>query len=177
LPDARRPANSWFAAALCGAVIVLQGVELLNSVAGSAAPVTEDRPAKSAAPPSGGSSFVKLTAEDNGHFLSRVSINGQEVSALVDTGATYVSIPYERAEELGLDPATLEYSVRMQTANGIQRAAVVTLDEVELQGIRVRQVRAIVAPPRAMADVLLGMSFLNKLRSFEIRDGQLLLED
>jgi aspartyl protease family protein len=171
-----RQANSWLAAALFGAVIVLQRVELLNAVSGDAAPTAENRPANSAAAASR-SSFVKLTAQDNGHFLSRVSINGQEVSALVDTGATYVSIPYERADELGLDPANLDYTVRMQTANGIQRAAVVTLDEVELEGIRVREVRAVVAPPRAMAEVLLGMSFLSKLRSFEIRDGQLLLEE
>jgi aspartyl protease family protein len=47
---------------------------------------------------------------------------------------------------------------------------------VEVGGIMVRDVQAVVMPDEALGENLLGMSFLSRLRRFEVADGKLVLE-
>ena len=70
--------------------------------------------------------------------------------------------------------ADFRYEVR--TANGIARAAGVMLDAVEIGGIRVNQVAAMVLEDSALGQTLVGMSFLTKLDRFAVEDGALILE-
>jgi aspartyl protease family protein len=53
------------------------------------------------------------------------------------------------------------------TANGTTYAAHVRLRSVALGSIVVDRVDALVAPPGALKESLLGMNFLNRLRSYE----------
>ena len=67
----------------------------------------------------------------------------------------------------------LSYSVTVETANGRARAAPVTLDRVVVGAIVERSVPALVTQPGQLRVSLLGMSFLNRLDSWEVRNDRL----
>ena len=113
---------------------------------------------------------VVLDADRRGHFIASGSINDREVTFLVDTGATLVSVPEALADRLGLERRA---PIRLETAAGTVQGWATELDEVRLGRIVQRQVRAAINPGRHDT-VLLGMSFLRDLEMTQ-RDGQLRL--
>jgi len=119
---------------------------------------------------------VRLAADDRGHFVVDATINERPVTLMADTGATLVVLTYEDAERAGLSPHSLDFSARVETANGISRVAPVTLDRVRVEDIVVRDVPAAVAEQGALATNLLGMSFLGRLKSFQMQGRELVLE-
>jgi aspartyl protease family protein len=121
--------------------------------------------------------ITELKAGRHGHFMVEADINGNSVEVLVDTGASAVALSYEDAQDAGLRPNTLEYDIPVNTANGQAKAARVTLDSVRIDSIRVDNVEGFVMPRGALKGTLLGMSFLNKLRSFSVEDGVLVLKN
>ncbi len=119
---------------------------------------------------------VEIKAAKNGNFYTDATINGNSVKITIDTGATYISLPYEVAEAMALDPLNLEYNKKMRTANGISLAAMVELDEVTVAGITVNNVKAVVHKPGALRKrALLGMSYLSRIDSFKISGDTLIL--
>jgi aspartyl protease family protein len=94
---------------------------------------------------------------------------------VVDTGATQIALRASDAARLGLHPAARDYVVKVATANGVTRAALVQLRAVELGDIVVRDVPALVHPDESLGVNLLGMSFLSRLRWTHER-GKLVLE-
>ncbi len=109
-----------------------------------------------------------------GHYRVDAEINGRSIVMLVDTGATIVALSRRDAERIGLAPHQLDYTSRVQTANGVARVARVTLDEISLGGIIVRDVSAAVVDA-PLGTSLLGMSFLGRLAGFAVEDGRLIL--
>ena len=120
---------------------------------------------------------VELRADRSGHFAANLEINGRPVEALVDTGATIVMLTYEDAQRAGVFLRDRDFTMQMQTANGIAKAAPVTLERVSIGSITVRNVQAGVGEPGLLRTNLLGMSFLKRLNKFEIRSGTLILQD
>jgi aspartyl protease family protein len=118
---------------------------------------------------------VELRAGRNGHFEARAAINGRTVNVLVDTGATVVSLTYEDARAAGLNIGENDFRHFSNTANGRARYASVTLEDVRIGDIVVRNVQAAVSEPGKLNVSLLGMSFLSRLR-LDMRPGQLVLE-
>ena len=112
--------------------------------------------------PSSSRQSVTLNADTRGHFITQGSINGGSVRFLVDTGATFVSLPASEAQRLGIDYLRGQQG-RIQTANGIAVAYKVKLDSVRIGDIEVSNVDAVVSRNDAMGVVLLGMSFLNRM--------------
>jgi aspartyl protease family protein len=51
----------------------------------------------------------------------------------------------------------------------------VTLDRVAIGSIREQRVRALVAKPGVLHENLLGMTFLERLASYEVRNNRLIL--
>jgi aspartyl protease family protein len=101
---------------------------------------------------------------------------GQSIPVLVDTGASAVSLPFEVAQRLGFKLNDADFRASASTANGSTKVAPVTLDEVRVGDIVVRNVRAVVAKPGALAgSSLLGMSFLSQLTKVETAHGTLRL--
>ncbi|MDJ1157655.1 TIGR02281 family clan AA aspartic protease [Chelatococcus sp. SYSU_G07232] len=120
---------------------------------------------------------VVLPAARNGHFFADTLINGARVRMMVDTGASLVSLSEEDAARAGIRPFPSDYKFTLYTANGIARGAEVTLREVELAGIRLRDVRAVVLPRGLLASgSLLGMSFLSRLSGFETGPDRMVLK-
>ena len=118
---------------------------------------------------------VRLKADQRGHFVFGAAVNDRPASFMADTGATLVVLTYEDAARLGLSPQRLDFSGLVETANGVSRVAPVTLDRVRIDDITVRDVPALVAEKGALATNLLGMSFLSRLKSFQMQGGDLIL--
>lgn len=110
-----------------------------------------------------------------GNFSLAAQVNGARVPMALDTGATSVVLTQEAAKAAGLPLEVLNYTVNVDTANGRARAAPVTLDRLAIGGIEEHAVPALIAQPGQLHTSLLGMSFLNRLESYEIRGDQLLM--
>ncbi len=110
-----------------------------------------------------------------GSFSIGAQVNGARVPMALDTGASSVVLTQEAAKAAGLPLEVLTYTVNVDTANGRARAAPVTLDRLAVGGIVERSVPALIAQPGQLHTSLLGMSFLNRLESWEVRGDQLLL--
>ena len=110
---------------------------------------------------------IILTRSRDGHFYATLQINGADIPFIVDTGASQIVITTADALRAGIDPDSLNYIGRAQTANGIVRTAPIKLDSVQF-GDRVDQrVRASVNGGD-METSLLGMSYLSKFEKIEI---------
>ncbi len=117
----------------------------------------------------------RIEANKFGHFYTMAEVNGEELMVLIDTGATFVSLNYEDALKIGFDPIDQDFTILMQTANGIKKSAPVMLDRVEIGNIEVRNVQAIISPPGTSSSNLLGMSFINQLERFELNGDELIM--
>ena len=127
------------------------------------------------APVSNNSRSLEIRAGQGGHFATNARVDGRQIAFVVDTGASQITIRESDAARLGFHPRRRDYSVRIQTANGEGRAALVDLGMVEVGNIVVRDIRALVVPDDALSVNLLGMSFLSRIRWTHER-GRLLLE-
>ncbi len=118
---------------------------------------------------------VTTSRDRGGHFIFSARANGQPIRIMFDTGASAVVLRAEDAGRIGIRDSELNYSVNVRTANGVTQAAPVTLRTLEIGGIREENVRAMVARPGQLFENLLGMSFLERLASYEVRGDQLVL--
>jgi aspartyl protease family protein len=94
---------------------------------------------------------------------------------LFDTGASVVVLTASDARRAGINAAGLVYDVPVTTANGSAMAAEVRLDEISVGPIVMRKVPALVAKPGVLEESLLGMSFLERLKSYSVERGKLIL--
>lgn len=110
----------------------------------------------------------------DGHYYLSLEVNGTPITFLVDTGASEIVLTQNDAKRLGIDTSALKYFGRAKTANGEVRTARVTLETVALDSIVDQNVAAWVNQG-ALEDSLLGMSYLQRFASFEIRNSELIL--
>jgi clan AA aspartic protease (TIGR02281 family) len=116
------------------------------------------------------------TTRNHGHFYFATEVNGVAIPMMFDTGATWVSLRAEDAAKVGINPASLRYTVHMSTANGITEAAPVVLKELKVGGITRRNVPAIVGRPGAMVGIsVLGQSFMSTMAGFSTEGDKLTL--
>jgi aspartyl protease family protein len=118
---------------------------------------------------------VEVARAANGDFAVTAQINGARVAMVLDTGASSIVLTREDAKAAGLPLEVLAYTVAIDTANGPTQAAPVTLDRVGIGGLVEHSISALVAQPGQLKVSLLGMSFLNRLQSWEVRGDRLLL--
>jgi aspartyl protease family protein len=107
----------------------------------------------------GESNTVVLKRGLDGHYRAEALINGEKVNVLVDTGATGVAITQNIADKLKLSSIV---AVSTNTANGDSVGYMVRLKSVKLGGLDEKDISAMIAPGLD-GDVLLGMSFLNRM--------------
>lgn len=107
-----------------------------------------------------GSREVVLERNRYGHYVATGRINGQDVTFLLDTGATHIAIPESVASRLNLPRGR---RVQFQTANGIGEGYATRLDSASLGNIRLNDLPASINPGMGGDEVLLGMSFLKHL--------------
>lgn len=124
-----------------------------------------------------GHATVTLDKADNGHFEARIMINGAPIRAVVDTGATSIVLTAEDAQAAGFNPAALNFTIPVSTANGMARAAAVKTDEVAIGGIVRKDMPVMIAAPGMLGQSLLGMNFIGSLSGFDVRGDRMILRD
>jgi aspartyl protease family protein len=127
-------------------------------------------PGANAPPLAGAEGFksVRIRRNADGRFLARGEINATPAEMLIDTGASAVILRQSDAERAGIDTKSLVFTVPIETANGQTTAAPVRLRTLDVGPIRVDGLEALVAAPGSLNESLLGMTFLRRLRSYEI---------
>ena len=118
------------------------------SVAGSAGPATNDP--------------VSLYADQAGHFLGNLSINGATLKYLVDTGASSVAMNSGDAKFAKIDYEKGEKGMS-STANGVVQVYRIKLNTLKIGTIILNNVDAAVIEGGSPPVVLLGMSAINRL--------------
>ncbi|MFR0693318.1 TIGR02281 family clan AA aspartic protease [Enterobacterales bacterium AE_CKDN230030158-1A_HGKHYDSX7] len=98
-----------------------------------------------------------------GHYWVSGTINNQNAQFLVDTGATSVAMNEGQARRLGIDYRASGTPMMASTASGTAKGWRVTLNSVKLGGVEVLGVEAIVLEGDFPTDILLGMSYLNRV--------------
>ncbi|WP_026790681.1 retropepsin-like aspartic protease family protein [Pleomorphomonas oryzae] len=139
-----------------------------------------DMPATSKAPaatpkPAALLGRAEIAADSRGHFVFTGRVNGRPLAMLADTGATLVALRASDAKAVGLIVLPGDYTAKVSTAGGVAEAARVRLQEIEVGGIRVTDVDALVLSDGQLATNLLGMSFLSRLNTFTVENGRLVL--
>ena len=123
-----------------------------------------------------GNRSVSIARDGRGHFQTDGRIDGQRIGFMVDTGASVIALNETSAARIGVRPSQNDYTTTVTTANGKVKAARTRLAMVDVGGLIVRDVDAMVLPDEALSENLLGLSFLSKLKRFEFANGRMLLE-
>jgi len=119
---------------------------------------------------------LSIPPDARGHFQTEGRIDGQRIGFMVDTGASMIALNETSAARFGLRPSRGDYNATVTTANGTIKAARTRLAMVDIGGLVVRDVDAMVLPDEALSENLLGLSFLSKLKRFEYANGKMVLE-
>jgi aspartyl protease family protein len=121
-------------------------------------------------------SALTFAADPSGHFVIEPSVNGTHIRMLVDTGATNVVLTQGDARRLGIAPHYTDFTYKTMTANGAVLVAPVLLREISIADISVHNVQAVVHSDIRFPVSLLGMSFLSRLKHFEVSGDKLTLK-
>jgi clan AA aspartic protease (TIGR02281 family) len=113
-------------------------------------------------------------ADPRGHVLLTATTNGAPVRFMVDTGATLVVLNPDDARAAGIRRSDLVFNHTVQTANGPVHSAPVLLREIRIGELSIEKVQAAVIDSQGQS--VLGMSFLGRLKGFEMR-GRVLTID
>lgn len=116
---------------------------------------------------------VELSRGRNGEFPITTRVNGARVPMILDTGASAVMLTQNAARAAGLPLEVLKYTVSLETANGRTRAAAITIDRLAIGNIVERSVPALIVPNSQLKTNLLGMTFLNRLESWQVKGDRL----
>jgi aspartyl protease family protein len=148
-----------------------QMADRMSSASATSAP----RTTVAVAATSGGRS-LNIPRDGRGHFQTEGRIDGQRIGFMIDTGASVVALNETSAARFGLRPSRSDYNATVSTANGTIKAARTRIAMLDIGGLVVRDVDAMVLPDEALSENLLGLSFLSRLRRFEYANGQMVLE-
>jgi aspartyl protease family protein len=115
-----------------------------------------------------------IQADPSGQFAVTGQVNGKPVRFAIDTGSSDIVLDPKDAADLGVDIASLNFHRMFGTANGGGAGADYTLDTLQLGQARFSKLPATInrAP---MGVSLLGMSFLRRLDSVEIKGDHMTL--
>jgi aspartyl protease family protein len=160
----------FFAGLLLVAAVVMARVIDQSGRAPVAAKAMKAAPAPASSVSNNSRSLV-IKAGNGGHFEVEARVDGRRIPS----GASQIALRESAAARLGIHPTPRDYKIKIHTANGIGRAALVQLRMVEVGNIVVRDLPALVSPDEALGVNLLGMSFLSRVRWTHER-GKLILE-
>ncbi len=119
---------------------------------------------------------VQVRRHRDNHFYIDAQVNDGGVTFMVDTGASSVALSWDDAAAAGIDPGTLRFDTRVLTASGPAQVAVVRINRLAVGPIVRTNVAAIVLP-EGVPGSLLGLAFLDTLKSYEISGDRLTLRD
>jgi aspartyl protease family protein len=107
---------------------------------------------------------VRISRNRQGAFVTPGSINGRSTEMLVDTGATSVAMSEVEAKRLGIPYRLNGKKSGVHTASGFANAYQITLAKIQVGDIQVTNVDSVVIKGSSPQHVLLGMSFLKRVK-------------
>jgi aspartyl protease family protein len=119
---------------------------------------------------------VRLPADARGHFEAGFKLNGRNIQAMIDTGATVIALNESTARRIGIVLTPSDFTYAVTTANGKAKAAAATIDAVQIGKIYIEKVPAVVLEDSALSGTLVGMSFLKRLSKFQVENGAMVLQ-
>lgn len=146
------------------AVLVIESKEvplgLGETFQSAPSPVIEEKKPEIVKPKASVSIYANL-----GHqFITSGVINGRIVSFLVDTGATSISMSRKQAQRIGIDFRTKGKEGMSGTANGSVKHWQMMLNSVKVGTITLPFVDATIRDTEDDLPILLGMSFLSRVK-------------
>lgn len=121
-----------------------------------------------------GAHEMTIGASEGGGFYVEGKINDAPALFLVDTGATDIVLSPADAKRAGIDLAGLSYSQPFGSAHGVGWGASAHVSRLVVGPIELHDV-AVSIDKSPMDSSLLGLAFLKRLESFEVRGGRLML--
>lgn len=118
---------------------------------------------------------VTLQRESDRHYYADANVNGTSVHFLVDTGASEIALTEADAKKVGIAVDPGKYELLGEGASGIVRGQYVELKNVELDGIKQANAKAVVLQGASVS--LLGQPFLENVDEIVIRKGEMTLRD
>jgi aspartyl protease family protein len=115
-----------------------------------------------------------IPQDESGGYSVVARVDGHRVVFLVDTGASETVLSPDDARRLGVAVDALSYDYAAETANGVGYGAPYAAGALEVGPIRMQDF-AMTINQAPMSRSLLGLSFLDRLKSFEVRDRKLIL--
>lgn len=116
---------------------------------------------------------IEVPRAQDGHYYLTLTIDGQPMRFMADTGASMVVLSQKDARALGIDTGALAYLGTATTANGITRTARVRLENVQLGDVFDASIAASVNEGD-MDMSLLGMDYLGRFH-IEISGDRMIL--
>jgi aspartyl protease family protein len=124
--------------------------------------------------PVGVDGSVRLTKRDDGHFWANATINGTQMSLMVDSGATVTSISAETARATKVTIDTKAFPAVIDTANGVVEAQRGTIDAFAIGPIQRAALPVFVSASFGDTNVI-GMNFLSSLKSWKVEGDVMML--
>jgi aspartyl protease family protein len=114
-----------------------------------------------------------IRPDSRGHFFAFAQVDGETIKFVVDTGADMVALTLDDARRAGIKFDPENFDVVARGASGDAYGQRVVIDDIVLDGKRVRDVHAAIIEDLDVS--LLGQTYLRKLRSVHLTGDEMRL--
>lgn len=119
------------------------------------------------------SEAIELRRQDDGHYWLMVDINGKPVRFMLDSGATMTAINATTASEVGVEADG--YPIVLSTANGRIAAKRGVVRSLSVGPHNIENHQVVVSERFGDVNVL-GMNFLNSMKSWRVEANMMVLQ-
>ncbi len=120
-------------------------------------------------------SAIVLNRQDDGHYWLSATVNGKQISFLIDSGASYTSMSTADAKTVGVDIDANGFPVVISTANGEVSARRAVAKSLRVGEFEIKDHKMVVSDSFGETSVL-GMNFLEKLNSWKVEGNVMTLQ-
>jgi clan AA aspartic protease (TIGR02281 family) len=113
--------------------------------------------AKAKQPSSSVATTLIIEQSNTGHYFIAGAVNDTDVTFVVDTGASVMSLPSAVAQSADIP---CRNHVKLNTANGVAKACTAMISKLTFGAFTLEDVEAVIVPN--LAEVLLGMNVLQR---------------
>lgn len=117
---------------------------------------------------------IIIKTSTNGHFYVTLTINNQKIRAMIDTGATDLTLNLKDAQKIGINISNLRFNKIYNTANGISYGSSVNLEKLSIAYLTFHNIKASVNQG-SMQHSLIGINFLKKFKKYQFSNNELIL--
>lgn len=118
---------------------------------------------------------ILIKRGDDGHFSLRADVNGEKVDFLIDSGATFTALNLTTANQSDVPTDVSSFPVMLGTANGDVLAKRGVIAKLKIGSYTLYDHKVVVSQSFGDTNVL-GMNFLDKLKSWKVEGNSMTLE-